>query len=124
MSPFQKSSPHDFENDTASNVEYGATIATRNATTANPNKIQRAGPRLMSCGRAPLPASDYALSHKTGGKTKDGVGVLLGLTQVMTRNWLSEFNVSVDRFKGYLNDPYKLTSIIDSTGPGRLSARR
>jgi Protein of unknown function (DUF3570) len=67
-------------------------------------------------GGAPLPASDYALSHKTGDKTKDGVGVLLGLTQVMTRNWLSEFNVSVDRFKGYLNDPYKLTSIIDSTG--------
>ena len=67
-------------------------------------------------GGAPLPASDYALSHKTGDKTKDGVGVLLGLTQVMTRNWLSEFNISVDRFKGYLNDPYKLTSIIDSTG--------
>jgi Protein of unknown function (DUF3570) len=67
-------------------------------------------------GGAPLPASDYALSHKTGDRTKDGVGVLLGLTQVMTRNWLSEFNISVDRFKGYLNDPYKITSIIDSTG--------
>jgi Protein of unknown function (DUF3570) len=67
-------------------------------------------------GGAPSPASDYALSRKTGDKTKDGVGVLLGLTQVMTRNWLSEFNISVDRFKGYLNDPYKITSIIDSTG--------
>jgi hypothetical protein len=71
---------------------------------------------LRPIGGAPLPASDYALAHKTGDKTKDGVGVLLGLTQVMTRNWLSEFNISVDRFKGYLNDPYKLTSIIDSTG--------
>jgi hypothetical protein len=40
-------------------------------------------------GGAPLPASNYALSHKTGDKTKDGVGVLLGLTQVMSRNWLS-----------------------------------
>ena len=34
----------------------------------------------------------------------------------MTRNWLSEFNLSVDRFTGYLNDPYKITSIIDSAG--------
>jgi hypothetical protein len=71
---------------------------------------------LRPIGGAPLPASDYALSVKTGDKTKDGVGVLLGATQVMTRNWLFEFNISVDRFKGYLNDPYKITSIIDTTG--------
>jgi Protein of unknown function (DUF3570) len=67
-------------------------------------------------GGAPLPASDYALAAKTGDKTKDGLGVLLGLTQVMNHHWLSEFNISVDRFRGYLNDPYKITSIIDSTG--------
>jgi Protein of unknown function (DUF3570) len=68
-------------------------------------------------GGAPVPASDYELAEKqTGGKTKDGVGVLLGVTQVMTRNWLSEFNVSIDRFHGYLNDPYKFTSIINSAG--------
>jgi hypothetical protein len=53
---------------------------------------------------------------QTGGKTKDGAGVLLGVTQVMTRNWLSEFNISIDRFHGYLNDPYKFTSIINSAG--------
>ena len=68
-------------------------------------------------GGAPVAGSDYALFDKTsGGKTKDGVGALLGLTQVMTRNWLSEFNLSADRFHGYLNDPYKITSIIDSAG--------
>jgi hypothetical protein len=72
---------------------------------------------LHPIGGAPVAGSDYALAEKqTGGKTKDGVGVLLGITQVMTRNWLSEFNVSVDRFKGYLNDPYKISSIIDSAG--------
>ena len=71
---------------------------------------------LRPIGGAPVPGSDYALSEKTGGKTKDGVGVLLGVTQVMTRNWLSEFNISLDRFHGYLNDPYKITSIIDSAG--------
>ena len=71
---------------------------------------------LQPIGGAPVPGSDYALSEKTGNKSKNGVGVLLGLTQVMTRNWLTEFNVSVDRFKGYLNDPYKITSVIDSAG--------
>jgi Protein of unknown function (DUF3570) len=68
-------------------------------------------------GGAPVPGSDYDLAEKqTGGKTKDGVGAVLGVTQVMTRNWLSEFNVSIDRFHGYLNDPYKFTSILDSGG--------
>jgi Protein of unknown function (DUF3570) len=72
---------------------------------------------LRPIGGTPVPGSDYALSEKTGGKpTKDGIGALLGVTQVMTRNWLSEFNISVDRFHGYLNDPYKITSIIDGAG--------
>jgi hypothetical protein len=68
-------------------------------------------------GGAPVPGSDYELAEKqTGGKTKDGVGVLLGVTQVMTRSWLSEFNISIDRFHGYLNDPYKFASIISGAG--------
>jgi hypothetical protein len=72
--------------------------------------------RLSPIGGAPVPGSNYTLFEKTGGKTKDGIGALLGVTQVMTQNWLSEFNLSVDRFKGYLNDPYKITSILDSGG--------
>ena len=71
---------------------------------------------LQPIGGAPVPGSDYALFEKTGHKKKNGAGVLLGLTQVMSRNWLSEFNLSADRFQGYLNDPYKITSIIDSAG--------
>jgi hypothetical protein len=72
---------------------------------------------IRPIGGAPVPGSDYALAEKqTGSKSKDGVGLLLGVTQVMTRNWLSEFNISVDRFTGYMNDPYKFTSIINSAG--------
>jgi hypothetical protein len=71
---------------------------------------------LKPIGGAPVPGSDYALFQKTGNKSKNGVGALLGVTQVITRNWLSELNISVDRFTGYLNDPYKITSIIDSAG--------
>jgi hypothetical protein len=71
---------------------------------------------LRPIGGAPLPDSDYAAFAKNGNKTKDGVGVLLSLTQVMTRHWLSEFSLSWDRFHGYLNDPYKITSVLDSGG--------
>lgn len=67
-------------------------------------------------GGAPAPGSDYALAEKTGDKTKDGVGVVLGITQVMTRTWLTEVNLSVDRFEGYLNDPYKFISVLDVAG--------
>ena len=73
--------------------------------------------RLQPIGGAPVPGSDIAFGNKTGAKeTKDGVGVLLGVTQVMSRYWLSEFNISVDRFHGDLNDPYKITSVIDGGG--------
>jgi hypothetical protein len=71
---------------------------------------------LSPIGGAPIPGSDYSLAEKAGGKSKDGIGLLLGVTQAMTHDWLSEFNLSIDRFKGYLNDPYKITSIIDATG--------
>ena len=71
---------------------------------------------LRPIGGAPVPASDYALFEKTGHKSKNGAGALLGLTQVMNRRWLSELNLSVDRFTGYLDDPYKIISVLDSTG--------
>ena len=71
---------------------------------------------LHPIGNTPVPGGDITSLVRTSGKTKDGVGALLGITQVITRNWLTEFNLSVDRFTGYLNDPYKFTSIIYSGG--------
>jgi hypothetical protein len=52
--------------------------------------------------------------------------VSLGLTQVMTRRWLTELSLSVDRFSGYLNDPYKIASVVDPNGDttGYLYERR
>jgi hypothetical protein len=72
--------------------------------------------RLSPIGGAPVPGSDYTLFEKNGGKTKDGVAALLGVTQVLARNWIAALNLSVDRFKGYLNDPYKITSVLDAAG--------
>lgn len=71
---------------------------------------------LQPIGGAPAPRSDYTLFEKGGHETKHGVGVLAGVTQVMTRNWITLANVSVDRFSGYLNDPYKIVSVINGAG--------
>jgi hypothetical protein len=72
--------------------------------------------KLSPIGGAPVPASDYALFRKQGNQSKNGVGAQLGLTQVMSRRWVSELSLSADRFNGYLNDPYKIVSVIDAAG--------
>src|SRR6185437_7286205 len=71
---------------------------------------------IRPIGGTPLALSNYAAFDKTGNQNKNGAGVLLGLTQVMNRRWLTDLSVSVDRFSGYLNDPYKIASIIDANG--------
>ncbi|HVA40294.1 MAG TPA: DUF3570 domain-containing protein, partial [Candidatus Binataceae bacterium] len=72
--------------------------------------------KLRPIGGEPVPGSDFALAEKRGNPSKNGVGALLGFTQVMNRHWLSQVNLAVDRFTGYLNDPYKILSVIDSGG--------
>jgi len=67
---------------------------------------------LQPIGGTPNPLSDYTLFEKGGHEKKHGVGILAGVTQVMTRNWITLANVSVDRFSGYLNDPYKIVSVV------------
>ena len=74
---------------------------------------------LRPIGGAPVPGSEYALFHKQGNRSKNGVGLVLGATQVFSERWVSQLNLSVDHFRGYLNDPYKIISIIDAAGnPG------
>lgn len=71
---------------------------------------------LQPIGGTPNPLSDYTLFEKGGHEKKHGVGILAGVTQVMTRNWITLANVSVDRFSGYLNDPYKIVSVVAASG--------
>jgi hypothetical protein len=71
---------------------------------------------IRPIGNTPVPLSNYADFAKEGNRSKNGVGALLGVTQVMTRNWLTQLNVSLDRFSGYLNDPYNIVSVLNSDG--------
>jgi Protein of unknown function (DUF3570) len=71
---------------------------------------------IRPIGNTPVPLSDYSSFEKEGNKSKNGAAALLGVTQVMSRTWLTQLNFSVDRFSGYLNDPYKIVSVLDPIG--------
>jgi hypothetical protein len=73
---------------------------------------------LSPVGGAPVPfalmldVGDF--SNKTGDESKDVVDLVLGLTQVISRNLLVKLNYSFSESSGYLNDPYKLLSLVDA----------
>ena len=71
---------------------------------------------ISPIGGTPVARSDYAGFDKTGNVTKNGAGAVLGVTQIMTRRWITELNIALDRFKGYLNDPYKIVSVLGGDG--------
>lgn len=73
--------------------------------------------QVKAVGGAPVPGTSYALLRKTDGSDNKRVyGAQLGITQVMSRNWIAQLNLSVDKSTGYLNDPYKILSLVNATG--------
>ncbi len=50
------------------------------------------------------------------GKARYGANLLLGVTQVLTRASLLQLNYAHGEQAGYLNDPYKLLSVVGSDG--------
>lgn len=69
-------------------------------------------------GGAPLPLSQMldvgAVGNKVGSKSKDVIDAVLGLSQVIDRDTVVRFNYSYSRSSGYLNDPYKILSVVDA----------
>ena len=51
-----------------------------------------------------------------GSQSKDTIDVLVGVTQVINRNLLMQFNYGLSQVDGYLTDPYKLLSVVDGSG--------
>ncbi len=51
-----------------------------------------------------------------GSKSKTAYDLLVGVTQVLTRRTLMQLNYSVGKSSGYLTDPYKIVSVVDSNG--------
>lgn len=72
---------------------------------------------IKPVGGAPIPLSQMLdvgdLSNKRGDDSKDVLDLLLGFTQVLGRNTIVRVNYSYSDSSGYLNDPYKLLSVVD-----------
>jgi len=75
--------------------------------------------RIDPVGGAPLPLSQQNLSlsppikRDGDSKQKQIIDLLLGVTQIIDRSSLVQFNLSYSLADGYLNDPYKLVSVVD-----------
>lgn len=72
---------------------------------------------LDPVGGAPLPLTQMSdigdLSGRGGTGSKDVVDLLLGVTQVINEKFLVQFNYSLSDASGYLNDPYRILSVVD-----------
>jgi hypothetical protein len=68
-------------------------------------------------GGAPIPLSQMLdvgdQSNKLGTDSKDVLDLLVGITQVLGRNTVLRVNYSLSDSSGYLNDPYKIVSVVD-----------
>jgi len=69
-------------------------------------------------GGRPLPLSQMLdvgdnSNKRDGSESKDVLDLLLGFTQVLNRTTVLRVNYSYSDSSGYLNDPYKLLSVVD-----------
>jgi hypothetical protein len=69
-------------------------------------------------GGRPIPLSQMLdvgdqSNKRAGSESKDVLDLLLGFTQVLNRTTVLRVNLSYSDSSGYLNDPYKLLSVVD-----------
>ncbi|HEY5602942.1 MAG TPA: DUF3570 domain-containing protein, partial [Gammaproteobacteria bacterium] len=69
----------------------------------------------------PVPGKKQISSEE---ETKTVVDLLFGVTQVLDRNSLLQLNYTIGSNNGYLTDPYKIVSVIDSTSGEIVSTDR
>jgi hypothetical protein len=57
-----------------------------------------------------------------GADTRSAAEISLGLTQIIDRNSLFQVRYTLSHFSGYLNDPYKILSVVDNQNAPTLGA--
>lgn len=65
--------------------------------------------------QVPLTNSDSEFTQRSDSESKTLVDAVFGVTQVINRNTIMQFNYALSTSSGYLTDPYKLLSVIDDT---------
>jgi len=69
-------------------------------------------------GGVPIPLASMAAAgtlqpRQGGSESKTVVDAMVGITQVLSPRTLTQVNYSLSQNSGYLNDPYKLLSVVD-----------
>ena len=72
--------------------------------------------KISPVGGTPVPLSPYGAFEKGGNRNKNLQDALLGVTQVVTRRWITQANVSYEHSSGYQTDPYKIVTQVDALG--------
>jgi Protein of unknown function (DUF3570) len=104
---------HDFRS-IAGNAQFSHDFNSKNTTLGA--GLSAEFDQVKPLGGVPVAGSDYTLLQKGGSDNKHVLGAQVGVTQVLTRNWIAQLNFSMDRSGGYLNDPYKILSQVDANG--------
>ncbi len=71
---------------------------------------------IQPVGGAPVALTPYGQFDKGGHRSRNLQDATLGVTQVMTRRWLSQFNLAYQHSSGYHTDPYKIVTQVDAQG--------
>lgn len=92
-----------------------------NRNTTLSSRVSFARDSLDPVGGAPVPLAEMSdvgdTGNKLGTEDKDVLDVVLGVTQVISRQLIVQLNYSYSDSSGYLTDPYKFLSVVDgSTG--------
>lgn len=62
-------------------------------------------------------SSAFSETRQTGGDDdKNTLDLSLSLTQVISPLWITQLSIGLSEVDGYLNDPYKILSVIDTQG--------
>jgi len=100
---------------TGLNASYAHDFNNRNTTVSA--GFAYAKDSIEPVGGAPIPFTEMRdvgdLSNRVGDQDKDVLDFILGVTQVVSRNLLFQVNYSFSRSEGYLNNPYKVLSLVD-----------
>jgi Protein of unknown function (DUF3570) len=107
------STEHDFDS-FAVHADYSRDFNEKNTTVSA--GLSEEYDQIHAHGGNPVPGSDYELYEHEGGQTKTVSGALIGVTQIMARNWLMDLNYTYDHSQGYLTDPYRILSVLDALG--------
>jgi hypothetical protein len=71
---------------------------------------------IVGTKSTPVPLSEVSKALSYGDGTKNTVDLIAGLTYVINRRTVGQINLAGSSVKGYLNDPYKVFSIVDANG--------